>query len=173
MDSYSESKAYALLEAEYTLDATTPLRLWARRTGLTRPLDSAWDLVPFSFVIDYFTRAGDFISALSDEMSDDTGLRGRITRIIGLWSTHKVVRQTAYKTTGSTMPGSTWVVESEQFLPGSATWRDNTFTRYQVPDPWRKLMQLQETISDYLTVGLDLSSTQKRTLAELFIQAKL
>lgn len=174
------SKAFALLEAKYDIGAIDPIKLWARRTGLTRPLDSVWDLVPFSFVVDYFTRAGDFISALSDEMSDQEGLRGKITNIIDVWCTFSklgecVVRGTNLVNTYA--QHDYWYGKCTQLNegsnPGEAIRRNSDFRRYRLPNPWYELSSLQETISDYLTVNLDISSTRKRTIAELVIQAKL
>lgn len=37
----------------------------ATRCGLTNPLEIAWELIPFSFVVDWFARVGDFIGSLN------------------------------------------------------------------------------------------------------------
>lgn len=169
------SKAFMLLEAKYDLDAANPLRIWAQRVGLTRPLDSVWDLVPFSFVVDYFTRAGDFISALSDEMSAVEGLQGRITRIHDLWGTLYNVSEG--KCVGSSMTPlnigrNVRVYDKQQYL-SEASVRSSHFERFRIPNPYAALLSAQRRIGDYLSVNLDLSSTRKRTIAELIIQAKL
>lgn len=167
-------KAFALLEARYDLDAVTPMKIWARRVGLTRPLDSVWDLVPFSFVIDYFTRAGDFISALSDEMSDVEGMKGTITKIHGLWGSHLVRSERRVKPVSWTWDEQTGnVKDTKVFIPGQSITRNEIYSRFEVPNPYLHLIPFSETIGDYLTVNLDLSQTRKRTIAELIIQAKL
>jgi hypothetical protein len=169
-------KAYVLLEATYTTDALTPLRLWANRTGFSKPLDSVWDLVPFSFVLDYFFRAGDFISALSEEMSTDAGLQGTITRVHGMWGSHLYESTLTTTCTGHTRVdgAGAYPVNVE-----SAVWKDASVTsssiyhRFPIPRAYSYLMPLQEQLNDYLSVNINLSPTRKRTLAELVIQAKL
>jgi hypothetical protein len=169
----STSKAFMLLEASYDMTAVDPLKVWAQRVGLTRPLDSVWDLVPFSFVIDYFTRAGDFISALSDEMSRVQGLQGTITKIHDLWGTHLRRSERTVMPTGkpsSGVSGGTAFV----WVPGTGKQKKEEFRRFQIGNPWLALSSLSRgSLGDYLKVNLDLSATRKRTLAELIIQAKL
>jgi hypothetical protein len=169
------SKAFMLLEARYDLLAVDPIKFWAQRVGLTRPLDSVWDLVPFSFVVDYFTRAGDFIDHLSDKMSDVEGLRGRITAIHDLWGTHLCKGERISKVIKS--QGGPWVprdavMEGKYIRPGVSTCRNTYFSRFRVPDPWTALSSLQRDES-WGKLNLSLSSTRKRTIAELIIQAKL
>lgn len=47
---------------EYWVDSSAPANLndW----GLTNPLEVAWELVPYSFVVDWFLPVGDFLSSL-------------------------------------------------------------------------------------------------------------
>jgi hypothetical protein len=169
-------KAFVLLEATYTTDALTPFRLWANRTGFSKPLDSAWDLVPFSFVLDYFFRAGDFISALSEEMSSDEGLKGTITRVLGMWGSHLYESTLTTTCTGYTRrdgagayPVNVWnTAKTDVSITSTSIYR-----RFPIPNPYSYLIPLEEKLSDYLTVNLNLSPTRKRTIAELVIQAKL
>lgn len=168
-------KAYALLEATYSTDSLTPFRLWANRTGFTRPLDSAWDLLPFSFVLDYFFRGGDFIQHLSDKMSSDEGLRGTITKVHGLWGSH------LYESTNEAVPETLTFSNGTGYQrivrfwerKGCARISSSNYRRFPISNPYSLLIPFEEKLSDYLTVNLDLSSTRKRTLAELVIQAKL
>jgi hypothetical protein len=169
-------KAFILLEAEYNMTAVDPLKVWAQRVGLTRPLDSVWDLVPFSFVVDYFTRAGDFISHLSDEMSSIDGLKGKITSIHDVWHTvnsySRCVRRPGGRIQGPFLPGGTelmYIVHD----PSPAISTKEAFRRFRVGDQWERCMQLMREPENYLSVNLDLSLTRQRTLAELVIQAKL
>lgn len=169
------SKAFMLLEARYDLLAIDPIKFWAQRVGLTRPLDSVWDLVPFSFVVDYFTRAGDFIDHLSDKMSDVEGLRGRITAIHDLWGTLLCQGERTSEVVKS--QGGPWVpsdarMEGKYIRPGRSTCRNTYFSRFHVSDPWSALSSLQRD-ENWGKLNLSLSSTRKRTIAELIIQAKL
>jgi hypothetical protein len=175
----TEHKAFMLLEAEYDMRAVDPLKVWSRRVGLTRPLDSVWDLVPFSFVIDYFTRAGDFISHLSDEMSKSDGLKGRITRIVDCWGSVKNFGKWTERglgATGSYISSWQWPYIKSYHVneqPLEAVRETSTFSRFRVTPVWQYIAELQRKVDDYLTINLDLSSTRKRTIAELIIQAKL
>lgn len=171
----SVDKAFMLLEATYSTDALTPFRLWANRTGFTRPLDSVWDLVPFSFVIDYFFRTGDFISALSDEMSTDEGLRGTITKIHGCWGSHLYESSVETWADGISFAGGSRYprILSRECLTNKTFVRTSTYKRFPVPDPWPYLLSLEERLNEYLTVTVIPSSTRLRTIAELIIQAKL
>lgn len=45
---------------------TSPNVALAQQMGLANPLAIAWELVPFSFVVDWFTNVGDCLGALSD-----------------------------------------------------------------------------------------------------------
>jgi hypothetical protein len=176
--SYTTSKAFMLLEAKYDIGALDPIKFWAQRVGLTRPLDSVWDLVPFSFVVDYFTRAGDFISRLSDEMSRVEGLTGTITRIHDMWCSLENTSSYTERATGHGGFGPNWSnpyfrLDSQIYEPLQAVSRNSVYTRYRIPNPWLYLSSLSETLNEYLTVNTKLSATRKRTIAELVIQAKL
>lgn len=169
-------KAYALLEASYTTDELTPLRLWANRTGFSKPLDSAWDLVPFSFVLDYFFKAGDFIAGVSEEMAADEGLRGTITRIHGLWGSHlyeSTVETSLVEAQFENRLGYYPVTLEQHCYSDFPVVRSGVYKRFPVSNPWSYLFSLAENYNDYISVNVDLSSTRKRTLAELVIQAKL
>lgn len=165
---YSTTKMFALISGRYDTAAIDPVKLWATRVGLTRPLDSAWDLVPFSFVIDYFTRAGDFISALSDEMSSQEGLRASMCRIHALWYTLTNSHSLEYRCSAPyDLSGRVNVRGTEGYAKAEST----VFVRAPVPDAWSRVLSLPTSIGDF--VNVDLGVTRGRTLAELFIQAKL
>jgi hypothetical protein len=175
---YVESKAFLYLDVSYDVSAVSPIQLWANRVGLTRPLDSVWDLVPFSFVLDYFTRAGDFISQLGDEMTDIDGLKGRVGRIRDCWGTLKRVNRLECSGLGP----STWQPQSSGcyagsyvrkriYVPGTESLESSDFSRFRIPNPFSTLASIQEKTGGF--VHLSLSPTRIRTLAELIIQAKL
>lgn len=162
-------KLCTLCKLDYNLSAVDPVKLWAARTGITRPLDSVWDLVPFSFVVDYFTRAGDFISALSDEMSSQDGLRARLGKIYGQWrceSQNNWVERTFESASPLNWnPKSFQPLGLEKVAAG-----EKTFARYPL-DQHELNYGLLSFDSDL--IHWSLTNRRAGTLAELFIQAKL
>jgi hypothetical protein len=173
---YSASKAWLLLDVNYDVRAIDPIKLWATRAGLTRPLDSAWDLVPFSFVIDYFTRAGDFISQLQDKVTDQDGLCGKISNIRGAWyaceNTHITECIGLSQSFPSNSQTGTWRQEYTNKVSelSTETIRTSKYVRAPIP-AYEVLSGVQADPSGLFHV--DLSLTRLRTLAELVIQAKL
>jgi hypothetical protein len=173
---FTESQAFMLLEARYNMMAVAPLKVWAQRVGLTRPLESVWDLVPFSFVMDYFSRGGDFISHLSDQMSSVEGLKGKIAKVYDLWGTYKsaairrVISANMYQ---HRVPYADSREYDVYCTPGGVTNSSEYFQRFRVSDdPFSYLSSFSRS-ENWGKLNLDLRATQKRTLAELFIQAKL
>lgn len=61
----TESGLYVVKTGAF-VQYTNPNVALAQQMGLVNPLAVAWELVPFSFVIDWFTNIGDCIGALSD-----------------------------------------------------------------------------------------------------------
>jgi hypothetical protein len=167
----STRKLFILADVQYDVDPATPLRLWLNRVGLTRPLESAWDLVPFSFVADYFLRTGDFLTNVSQEMSSIEGLKGRVMGIRSMWFTEKRERGITFSDPVVSRPGlspqykyDAWIV-----TPGTSSRTIGEFHRHPF-------------VGDLSQIGFwdrgglwspSLSSTRVRTLAQLFIQAKL
>jgi hypothetical protein len=163
------TKAYLLLEAHYDTNAIDPIKLWADRCGITRPLDSVWDLVPFSFVVDYFTRAGDFISGLSDRMAGQEGLKGRIGTILGCWWLASAKAEDKYTITGGGAQGN-YAANPLTVTPGEVTIASSTFSRSRVHNPGSIMSSIEDKNSLF---HVNLSPTRIRTIAELIIQAKL
>lgn len=58
----------------YVTAIKTPPTEW-QRLGLTNPALIAWELVPFSFVVDYFANIGDGINALSVFQMDNSSVK--------------------------------------------------------------------------------------------------
>jgi hypothetical protein len=50
---------------------TNPNLLLASELGLTNPATVIWEVIPFSFLIDWFTNVGDWLEGLNDEMGWD------------------------------------------------------------------------------------------------------
>lgn len=61
----SESGVYVVKTGAF-VTYSSPNAALAQQMGLSNPLAIAWELVPFSFVVDWFTNIGDCIGALSD-----------------------------------------------------------------------------------------------------------
>lgn len=51
---------------EGEIQVSNPNLFLASRMGLVNPAAIAWELVPFSFVVDWFTNVGQFLSSLTD-----------------------------------------------------------------------------------------------------------
>jgi hypothetical protein len=163
-----ESKAFLYLSAKYDTAAINPIHLWATRAGITRPLESVWDLVPFSFVVDYFTRAGDWIQEVGEKYDEQEALLGKISTIHAFWGSHRVT--SSVKLTGTGAYGDRrYGGYVEAYAPGTQTFKREHFARFPIGDPLAYLAQLEE--DTFLRVNL--SPTRKRTLAQLFVQAKL
>lgn len=160
--SVGQTKVYVLANVAYNTSAADPIKLWATRLGVTRPLDSFWDLVPFSFVVDYFTRAGEFISSVGDELTDQDALRGVIQKVHGCWCTQKVTRERVATFTSY----NSGVGINSLFIPGTARTDRGRFLRF----PCSSLDTAPEDPSGFFR--LDLSTVRARTIAELIVQMK-
>jgi hypothetical protein len=53
------------------IDVTNPNLFLANQMGFVNPLTVAWELVPFSFVVDWFVNVSDFLSSCSDFVGVD------------------------------------------------------------------------------------------------------
>jgi hypothetical protein len=145
----------------YDTAAISPIKLWAARVGLSRPLDSVWDLIPFSFVIDYFTRAGDFISHVGDALSDQEALRPTAAIVSDAWLLQKV--EGLSRVIGNASKQSH--VESLVVTSNEAEISFGEFRRFRVP-----IMNDRGFWDRGGFIQPNLSSTRQRTLAELGFQ---
>lgn len=163
------SKAFLYLSAHYDTAAIDPIHLWATRAGLTRPLESVWDLVPFSFVVDYFTRAGDWIQKVGEEVDRQGALEGVVTKVHACWGS--LLRQSTVTLKGTGAHGDyRYGGYVGTFTPMVQTLRRSHYERFPIGNPWLELTQLQE---DDMFLDVNLTNTRQRTLAQLLIQAKL
>ena len=158
-------KLKILAKVTYDQDVISPFKLWAARAGLSRPLDSVWDLVPFSFVIDYFFRAGDFLSSVSDKFSDQDALKGRVSVLHDAWLMEKL--QVTHKSKLQLSPYSSYWVDFRSSDPEIESSR-GVFTRAPVD-----IMSESGFWDRGGFVSPSLSNTRIRTLFELALQAKL
>lgn len=168
-----ESTLHVLSKVYYDVHTVKPLKLWLARTGLSTPLDAAWDLIPFSFVADYFLRIGDLIERVSTDATSQDGLRGQVSKIYGSWFTEKVGQWTTYKPVGEITYYRPSAMNSF-FRSLNTTYGTQTFTKgftfSRFPAP---LLGESRFWDNPLLNANGLSSTQKRTLAELAIQLVL
>lgn len=152
---------FVLASAAYDTAAIDPLKLWATRCGILTPLDSAWDLIPFSFVVDYFSRAGDFIAGAGARFTDQDALRGRLQKVYGSWYTKTTLQHQSFAADSAETDNPL------TFTPGTDSARRGHFIRA----PFNPLTEPVESPDGFFR--LDLNSTRTRTLGELIIQAKL
>lgn len=82
--------------------------------GLTNPLAVAWELVPFSFVVDWLLPIGDFLNGLTATVGVDfvTGIQsnGRFCRVNWTWSDKAPIQSPAfgYRHSQGTVPWVSW-----------------------------------------------------------------
>lgn len=163
------SKGFMLLDVRYDAGAIDPIKLWASRVGITKPFESAWDLVPFSFVVDYFTRAGDFISKLSEEMSRQEGLSGTISGILDCWGSVKREGRIIETCTGiNGHPNYFFRVRNRQY--GETSVSSGFYSRFPIASIGNLINSLESSNNLF---DVKLSKTRIRTLLELWLQAKL
>lgn len=102
--------------------------LWlAERAGLMNPLAVAWDLVPWSFLINMFTNMGSLVNSISD-------FRGLSFHDFSVTEKHSVGRWTSY---GESYPGT-----GGYSCSSSNTWKNRTLSgpipprslTFRVPD---------------------------------------
>lgn len=163
---------FVLAEVKYDIDAVSPIQLWANRVGLTKPLEAIWDLIPYSFVLDYFARTGEFIEHVSNQWSSIEGLVGKVSRIHDAWQTIKSIRVMRHECILG--PWNYWT-----YQPGLVS----TKTGRGLTDIGSGLFVRERvSLGDLHRSGFwdnnglfetNLSSTRKRTIAELVLQRAL
>lgn len=164
-----ESTLHILSKVYYDVHTVKPIELWLARTGLSTPLDAAWDLIPFSFVADYFFRIGDFIEKVSTDTTSQEGLKGQVGNIYGAWFCQKTGSWNTYKPTSKiTFAGSGSYSSVSTSYGVQHFTKDLTFRRFPAP-----LLGESRFWDNPLLNANGLSSTQRRTLAELAIQLVL
>lgn len=133
------------------LEELSALNIW----GLTQPIESAWELVPFSFIVDWFFNVGDVLASWTPNWGLNT---------LASWYTiENVVYQYMERThANDSLPAGTGTAKGITYSNGlSGCWVDcTTTTKQRVPDPTRAMMP---------TVSLRLDGFK---LADLLIIAK-
>lgn len=87
------AKVVATLRLHYNTNKADPIKWIAAQLGISTPLESIWDKIPFSFVVDYFFRVGDAISEFSSRYTSQEGLRGTVLDVLSSWACIKAAHQ--------------------------------------------------------------------------------
>lgn len=152
----------ARMMVKYDTATADPFRWVVHALGIDTPLESVWDKIPFSFVVDYFFRVGELIETLG-ERSNQYGLQGRICSIDGVWE--MLSTQVGYHYSDLSVDAeSPWVTGWD----GDFT---NTLSGHKVFT--RSPGSLPKAVGFWDKGGLwkpHLSSVRKRTLLELGFQ---
>lgn len=160
---YSECTATVQCRAQlvYKLNEADPVRWIAHALGIDTPLESIWDKIPFSFVVDYFTRIGEFFETVGDRYGQDA-LRATVANISDMWLMTKCHTRTDW--TARNPWCNRWM--TIQMISNKLS-----VTGYET---FRRIPILFRTSSGFWDKGglfdVRLSSVRKRTLLELAIQ---
>jgi hypothetical protein len=147
----------------HNLGSLSPLKVWQNRVGITKPLTSLWDMVPFSFVLDYFFRIGDWIEGISQYSSDAWQLRGQVIDAGPVWQCDKWeygldVRSNALSQKGLEETGVQGIT---LVLPSTTPLCDVVgFHRHPITG-------MEESFRFGILSDKDLNATRQRTLVEL------
>jgi hypothetical protein len=104
--------------------------------GLTQPFESAWELVPFSFVIDRFLNIGDMISAWAPEM----GTRALASWYVQTTSMYQSLEHSHGAMSTYNWPGNRhWTNDCSRVVDGC--WIDKSIVKIErVPEPIRAVV---------------------------------
>lgn len=146
------------------LGSLSPLKVWQNRVGITKPLTSAWDMVPFSFVLDYFFRIGDWIEGISQFASDAWQLRGQVIDAGPIWQCDKWEYGIHVSSNGALSQktlADTGVTNISLVTPSTAPLCDAVgFHRHPITS-------MEESFRFGILSDEDLNATRQRTLVEL------
>lgn len=157
------SKVHAVLKLEYDIAKADPVKWIAQALGITTPLESVWDKIPFSFVCDYFFRVGELISEVSHLDSSQDGLYGKVCDIALVWAASKSFdRVSTIDGTGEVLPYDTSMCTIDNLSFGESHYQSSLF--------YRGPIDLSNSSGFWDKGGFwnpRLSSTRKRTLLEM------
>lgn len=116
--------AFMRIRGEVDFRVTNPVLKTLDQLGLTNPLSVAWELVPLSFVVDWFLPVGDYVQSLVPPQG--------VEFVDGWWS-EKI---TAFGRHWTTIPGSPgWNTEQRYTELYKRRYRQTVFPRYHVTPP--------------------------------------
>jgi hypothetical protein len=113
------------------LETDSKLPAW----GFTEVLESAWELVPYSFIIDWFLNVGNTIAAFTP----DYGLRALASWTVATTSVVKTFRIAGSSADMPTATSTLDPLEHTNFVTGGEL-RDITITKERIPNPSRSLL---------------------------------
>lgn len=107
--------------AEWVMDGKTAAQL----TGIAQWRESLWELVPFSFIIDWFADVGNTIAALSPKI---------YSNILGSWTIVEEHKVNNYMLTACTLTSGGFAISNKSAIAGMTGLRiEDTKTRYANP----------------------------------------
>lgn len=159
----------AVVELRYNTQRADPLAWIAAQLGISTPLESVWDKIPFSFVIDYFFKVGDFISEVSDQYTSQEGLVGKLAAVRMCWATLECANERILDASGASITFNRYRYDRvNSFVKGQAKLTSSVFSRFPYEMMARNGFWDKGGLWDP-----HLSSVRKRTLIELGVKLKL
>lgn len=124
---------------------------WPHLLGFTEPLEAAWELIPLSFVVDWFFNVGKTLAAWTPNIGFNT---------LGSWVT---TRSTIFQT--SVVTNSTYVLSGyySKYIPHSAMIGKNQIIKTRRIDPRREVIPRLDIKLDLLKL-IDLGIILKNLL---------
>lgn len=162
--SYARVQAFCVADIRYNTKDADPVKWIMHSLGIDTPLESLWDKIPFSFVVDYFFRIGDFIDQCGRRAGQDS-LRGNIVRVYQCYSQTKC------------FTGRRYIALNRKYeSPTNLRWKDCTFQSAEIGSyKFNRVenMAMLNQLGFWDKGGLwspHLSSVRNRTLLELGLQ---
>lgn len=159
------AKVIATMSLYYNTQQADPARWVAHALGIDTPLESIWDKIPFSFVVDYFFRVGEFIDTIGDKFGQDA-LRAKVLDVSECWAMLKT--QNVVEWVPGNQPWMNWNYGTILSFAGSQGSCGSTrFDRYPIA--------LMDSSGFWDKGGFwspSLSSVRKRTLLELYLTGR-
>lgn len=159
------AKVVAVMRLYYNTQQADPARWVAHALGIDTPLESIWDKIPFSFVVDYFFRVGEFIDTIGDKFGQNA-LRAKVLDVLECWAMLKTQNVVEW------VPGDQpWMNRNYgtiiSFVGSGGSCGSTRFDRYPIA--------LMDSSGFWDKGGFwspTLSSVRKRTLLELYLTGK-
>lgn len=130
-----------------TLDITNNLGRW----GITEPLEGIWELIPFSFIIDWFFNIGKFIASWTPNFG--------IQKLASWITVTDMVTLTSTVVSGTNYPAYNY----EDFRNVSGEYSKVIIRKYRLPEPSRPLIPTFSIHMDWLK-SLDIAIILKQLL---------
>lgn len=149
---------------KYSVSDSTFAAQILRDLGFMSPLATAWDLLPFSFVFDYFVDFGSKLTELENRISGVlTKPANKVANLTSVWVTDKIEYKTSVN--GGIKFHNSAYTKHCQRLNGGVTYRKTVFNRYPLSPE-----HLANTNSWELNTSL--TARQHQTILELLVQRK-